>query len=143
MEYKKQGHCVYYAKYHLVLVTKYRKKIFNEGVQEYLKKVLKQVSTKYPEIWIDKIETDEDHAHILVSIPPKLSVSKVVGIIKSNSGREVREKYEFLSKVYWGTSGIWSDGYFVSTVGINEEIIRRYIEYQGREDCGQAKLEMV
>lgn len=75
-----------------------------------------------------------------VVIPPKFSVSHVVRIIKSNTSKDLKRKFPFLKDVYWRTDGIWSDGYFASTVGINEEIIRNYIENQGKEDSGQAKL---
>ena len=53
----------------------------------------------------------------------------------------MRKKFPFLNDVYWGDDGIWSSGYFVSTIGLNEEMIRKYIEMQGREDDGQALLE--
>jgi putative transposase len=70
----------------------------------------------------------------------KFSVSQAVRIIKSNTSRDLKKKFPFLKDVYWGTDGIWSDGYFVSTVGINEHVIKNYIENQGKEDSGQAKL---
>ena len=69
-----------------------------------------------------------------------MSVSQVVRIIKSNTSKDLKKKFGFLKDVYWGTDGIWSDGYFVSTVGVNEEIIKKYIERQGQEDSGQAQL---
>ena len=65
----------------------------------------------------------------------------VVRIIKSNTGKALRDKFDFLSQVYHGVSGVWSDGYFVSTVGVNEETIANYVRMQGKEDSGQAKLE--
>ena len=83
---------------------------------------------------------DRDHVHILLSIPPKMSVGSVVRIIKSNTGNSMKKKFDFLKKIYQGNDGIWSDGYFVSTTGINESIISHYIQYQGKEDCGQAQL---
>lgn len=132
---------MYYTEYHVVITTKYRKKVFNEGVKEYFKVVLKRVREHYPEVLITEVNTDEDHAHLLVSVPPKMAVGKVIGIIKANTGKALREKFGFLKEVYWGMSGVWSDGYFVSTVGINEAMIRKYIQYQGKEDDGQAKLE--
>ena len=70
-----------------------------------------------------------------------MPAGKVVGILKSNTARDMKKKFPFLREVYWGTESIWSGGYFVSTVGVNEDVIRRYIEMQGREDVGQAKLE--
>ena len=101
---------------------------------------IKEVKDHYPEIDILEIEHDKDHVHMLVSIPPKMSVGKVVGLLKANTSRCLKEKFPFLKEVYWGTDGVWSEGYFVSTVGIDEEIIRKYIQYQGQEDSGQAQL---
>jgi len=68
-------------------------------------------------------------------------VGNAVRIIKTNIVKGLKQKFPFLKEVYWGTDGIWSDGYFVSTVGINEAIIRKYIENQAKEDSGQAMLE--
>ena len=70
-----------------------------------------------------------------------MKVSEVVRIIKCNTGKALREKFEFLGKVYYGMSGVWSDGYFVSTVGVNEKVVSNYVKMQGQEDSGQAKLE--
>jgi len=75
-------------------------------------------------------------------IPPKYTVSKAVETIKKNTSRSLREKFRFLDKVYWNDKGIWGKGYFVSTVGINEQVIRKYVELQGKEDAGQAQLEL-
>lgn len=105
-----------------------------------MKDRLKQVKDHYPEIDILEINHDKDHIHLLVVIPPKFSVGQAVRILKSNTSRDLKKKFAFLKDVYWGTDGIWSDGYFVSTVGINEEVIKQYIENQGKEDSGQAQL---
>ena len=140
MDYKKQGHCVYYNRYHLVIATKYRRKILKAGFGEYLKNTIIGIGKQTPEIEIIEINTDADHVYILLSIPPKLSVSEVVKILKAKTGLRMRQKFPFLDKVYWGQEGIWSRGYFVSTVGISEATIRKYIEMQGQEDSGQALL---
>ena len=141
MEYRKQAHAVYYTRYHVVVSTKYRRKIFKEGVGEYLEKLVLDISKSHPDIEILEVNTDLDHVHFLISIPPKYSVSEVVGKIKANTGRKMRKKFKFLDQVYWGVKGIWSIGYFVSTVGINESVIKKYIENQSQEDSGQVKLE--
>ena len=73
--------------------------------------------------------------------PPKYAVSKVVETIKKNTSRSLSSKFAFLKKVYWDKKGIWGKEYFVSTVGINEEVIRRYVQSQEKEETGQAKLE--
>jgi putative transposase len=72
----------------------------------------------------------------------KMRVSDVVRYIKSNTGRLMKKKFEYMRKAYWGVDGIWSDGYFVSTVGVNETVIQKYIQKQGQEDRGQAQLEL-
>jgi len=140
VEYKKQSNCIYHCNYHIVIVTKYRRGVLNGGVLAYIKECLNRMVEYWPEVEILKMNHDEDHIHMLVSIPPKMSVGKIVGIIKSNTARDMKKRFAFLKEVYWGTESIWSGGYFVSTVGASEEAIRRYIEMQGKEDSGQAKL---
>ena len=142
MEYRKQAHVTYYTDYHLVFVTKYRRKVLKQGMGDYLKESMKSVVRIFPEVEILTQQTDEDHIHQLVSIPPKYSVAEVVRYLKGKSAYLMRRKFPFLDKVYYGIDGIWSDGYCVSTVGVNEETIRRYIDRQGREDSGQATLEL-
>lgn len=110
------------------------------GAKEYLKKIVKGISKYYPDIEIKEINTDLNHMHLLISIPPKFAVSKVVNMIKSNAGRRIRERFKFLDKLYTRQEGIWSVGYFVSTVGVNEKIIKQYIKNQGDEDQGQTKF---
>ncbi len=79
--------------------------------------------------------------HLTIEFPPKYSGAYVVETIKKNTSRHLKRKFKFLSKVYWDGGGVWSVGYFFSTVGVNEKVIRNYIEHQGREDSGQAQLE--
>lgn len=102
---------------------------------------LREVQKYYPDWHFAEIGIDKDHVHVRMVIPPKCSVSFVVEMIKENTSRRLREKCWFLDKVYWDRSGIWSSGYFMSTVGLTEEIIRRYVARQGKEDTGQAQLE--
>lgn len=107
---------------------------------DFVAGVMKRVCKNYPEIELIEVNTDEDHIHLLVSIPPKMSVSKAVNLLKSNSARAMRLKFPFIKTMFDKEIGIWSDGYFVSTVGINEEQIRLYIEHQGKEDSGQTSI---
>jgi putative transposase len=124
-----------------VIVTKYRRQIFNAGSFGYFCEEMKGVIYDgMPEVEVIEMNHDKDHIHLLLSIPPKMRVSDVVRRIKSTTGRLLKRKFEYMRKAYWGVDGIWSDGYFVSTVGLNEEIIKRCIERQGAEDRGQAQL---
>ena len=142
MELVKLSHCVYQCDYHIVLVTRYRRKVFNEGIFTYIEKKLAEITEHYPLIRIKTVNHDKDHIHMLVSIPPTIGVGKVVGIIKQNTSREMKQKFPFLTQIYWGTDGVWSDGYFVSTVGVDENVIQAYIENQGKKDAGQTKFEI-
>ena len=82
-----------------------------------------------------------DHIHLLMIIPPKYAVSDVVGQIKGVTSSNLRKKFSWLKKVYWKKNIVWSPGYFVSTVGVDEEKIIKYIRWQQSQDSGQAKLE--
>ncbi len=101
---------------------------------------LDEIRKNYPEIEYIERNIQPDHVHLVVSFPPKYSIAQVVQIMKQNTGKALRDKFEYLRKRYYGKGGIWSAGYFVSTVGLDEETIRRYVRYQEQEDLGQAKL---
>ena len=79
---------------------------------------------------------------MVMIIPPKYAVSEVVGKMKGITSSELRKKYGWLRKRYWKENIVWSPGYFVSTVGIDEEQILKYVQWQGRQDEGQAKLDL-
>lgn len=126
--------------YHIVWIHRYRYKVLVDGVDEYLKIKMDEVRKTYPEIEYLERNIQSGHVHIVISFPPKYSIAKVVQIIKQNTGRALYEKFEFIRKRYWDRGGIWSVGYFVSTVGLDEKTILEYVKYQEREDLGQAKL---
>ncbi len=86
---------------------------------------------------------DQDHIHLLVSIPPTRPVGMVVRTLKTSTAQALNDKFPHLRAVYWGTRSIWPAGYFVSTVGINEDVIRRYIQNQGQDDAGQTNVKLV
>ena len=142
MRVRKSAHTVYKTQYHVVVVTKYRRKILGKGVSQYLRVIFQEIRKFRPEVEFVEIGVDRDHVHLHMVIPPKYAVSDIVGMMKSNTARRMKEKFPFLEKVYWGTDSIWSRGFFVSTVGINEQTIRNYVRWQGQEDFGQAQLEL-
>ena len=139
---RKSAHTVYKTQYHVVWVTKYRRKILNAGVSGYVRIKLLEITKLTPDIEFIEIGIDKDHLHLHMIIPPKYSVSRVVARMKSNTAKELKKKFSFLKDVYWGTESIWSKGYFVSTVGIDEATISNYVRMQGKEDSGQAELEL-
>lgn len=140
MELRRQAHCVYRCMYHVVWIPRYRYEVLVKGVDKYLEVKLDEIRKRYPEVEYIERDIQPDHVHVVVSFPPKYSIAQVVGVMKANTGKALREKFEFLRQRYWGRGGIWSVGYFVSTVGLDEETIRRYVRYQEKEDLGQAKL---
>jgi putative transposase len=140
MELINLSHCVYFCDYHIVLVTKYRKKLFNEGIFTYFDKKLAEITEHYPLVQFKKVNHDQDHIHMLVSIPPTMRVGQVVGLIKQNTSRGLKQKFPFIKQTYWGTDAVWSEGYYVTTVGADEAAIQKYIEEQGKKDAGQTKF---
>lgn len=140
METRRQAHCVYRCQYHVVWIPRYRYKVLVKGVDEYLKQKLKEIRKDYPEIELLMINVQPDHVHLITSFPPKYSIAKVVQVLKQNTGRALKDRFQFLRERYFGGGGIWSVGYFVSTIGLDERMIKKYVEHQGKEDSGQAKL---
>ena len=82
-----------------------------------------------------------DHIHMVMVIPPKYAVSEVIGKIKCWTAKELRKKFGWLGKVFWNENIVWSPGYFVATVGLDEQEILAYVKWQGRQDSGQVELE--
>ena len=101
-----------------------------------------EVTEHYPLIRFKEVNHDKDHIHMLLSVPPTMSVGKVIGLVKQNMARRLKQKFPFLKEVYWGTDSIWSEGYFVSTVGVNDSVIKKYIQEQGKKDAGQTLFEL-
>jgi putative transposase len=142
MEIRYSGHGVYRTEYHIVWIPKYRRRILNPGVRGYLNKLFPKVLRELPGCEIVEMHIQVDHLHVVMVIPPKYTVSSVIGRIKQFTAKHLREKFEWLSKVYWKERMVWSPGNFVSTVGLNEEQILKYVKWQELQDSGQAKLEI-
>ncbi|AKM82674.1 TPA: IS200/IS605 family transposase [Candidatus Berkelbacteria bacterium] len=126
-------HSCYQHQYRIVWGTKCRRKYLKEYVKIELIKNLKETIKKYPTLEIIEINTNEDHLHLQIEIPPDLSVAAVVRILKSKSSLALKKKFKFIREIYLDSS-IWSVGYFSSTIGLNEKQIRKYIKWQGKED---------
>ena len=137
MEYKVSSHTVYKLTYHIVWVCKYRRRILKPGVTKYIEKLLRGLLRSMPGTAIETIGFDLDHLHMVMEIPPRYSIAAVMGELKSRSSSRLRKKFDWLAKVYWKENVVWSPGYFVSSIGADEATIKRYVEYQGRQDSGQ------
>ncbi len=139
MQVRYSAHGAYHHQYHIVWIPKYRKRILKGEVKRFIEEHLFEIQHYHPDIEIEKYSIREDHIHLIVIIPPRYSVSGIVGKIKSNTSREVRKKFNWIRRIYWRDE-FWSRGFFSSTVGINEEVIRKYLEFQEKIDKGQMQL---
>ena len=142
METRLSGHGAYRTEYHVVWIPKYRRRILNPGVEGYIKKVLPKVLKTMPGCEVFEMNIQVDHIHMVMVIPPKYAVSDVIGKIKRYTASKLRDKFTWLEKVYWKERVVWSPGYFVSTIGLDENQIINYVRWQGEQDSGQAKLEL-
>ncbi len=136
-DYRRTSHSVYLCDYHIVFPTKFRYAVITPELWKYLYGKLVEITDHYKTIYIKEANHDKDHIHLLLSIPPQMSVGSVIRLIKTNTARQIKTKFPILRKHYWGTDSLWSEGYFVSTVGITAETIKRYIANQGDLDAGQ------
>ena len=129
MAYRKSSHSVYELKYHLVWITKYRKRVLSGPVGVRLREMLRETCASL-DVEIEKGHVSADHVHMLVSVPPHLAVSKLVQSMKGRSSRKLLAEYRHLKKQFWGRH-LWARGYFVCTTGnVTDEIIKEYIANQ-------------
>ena len=140
MRFRKSSHSIYRTEYHLVWIPRYRRKIFVKGVKQYAEQILVSIPDLAPDIEVIKLNVQVDHIHMVVVIPPRIAVADVVSFIKTQSAKILKAKFPFLKKVYIGQEGLWSRGYCVSSVGLNEKEVLRYVEYQAKDDKGQLQL---
>lgn len=137
MRMRQLNHSTYQHQYHIVWGTRYRRKILKPYVLAELKKSLYATVKKYPTLWIEAMNVDDDHVHLQIEVPPNIAVSDVVGRLKAVSSRHLRSKFKFIREIYLEKDGIWSVGYFSSTVGLDEVKVKNYIAWQGTKDKPQ------
>lgn len=130
-EYHKKSKKKYLLQCHLIFVTKYRKNILGIFREELLK-VFEHIS-KRSNFVIKEMEIDSNHIHFLIDYEPKISITSIVRKLKQESTKNIWElQKSFLSLHYWKHKTLWSDGYFVCSIGnANEEVIKNYIRNQG------------
>ena len=131
-DYDSLNHSTWECKYHIVWLPKYRRKRLYESIRKDLAQEIKRLAA-CRECKIVEGHMMSDHIHMLIEIPPKYSVAQVMGYIKGKSAIYIARKYGEREK-YFSGQHFWARGYFVSTVGRNEEMIRKYIQNQEAED---------
>ena len=132
------AHTTWDCKYHLVFAPKYRRKIFYGQHKAAIGKILRQLCD-WKGVKIIEAEVCPDHIHMLVSIPPKYSVSQIMGYLKGKSSLMIFEKYANL-KYKYGNRHFWCRGYYVDTVGRNKKAIEKYIRNQLQQDYEDDQL---
>lgn len=132
-KFKKLSHVIYYHVYHIVWTPKYRYKVLRGSLSEFLEENLRMLC-EWKKVEILELSIQPDHVHIVVSVPPRLSISQLMGILKGKTAIKIFKSYPGLKKKpYWGNH-FWARGYCSSTVGLEEEKIRKYVKFQEQQE---------
>ena len=133
MELKRNSNAVYILNYHLILVVKYRKKVFtNNEIVERTKELMRKISAEN-DVEVINQECGDDHIHLMISTKPTTQLTKYVNLLKGHSARALRKEYDF-SDVLYGDS-FWSDSYYLATCGnVSIDTLYNYIDNQRKKD---------
>lgn len=127
--FKMLSHVVWHCQYHIIWTPKYRFRVMEGPVAQEVYNCIRLFAGQL-ECEIQELNIQKDHVHLLVMVPPKVSISQFMGTVKGRTAIRIFKQFPFLKKKpYWGNH-FWAEGYFVDTVGFNEEMIRKYIKYQ-------------
>ena len=131
--FKKLSHVIYYHVYHIVWTPKYRYRVLEGEVKIFLDNQIRSLC-EWKKIEILEMNIQPDHVHVVLSVPPKLSISNLMGILKGKTAIKIFKSFSGLKKrPYWGNH-FWSRGYCSSTVGLDEKKIRKYVKYQEQQE---------
>ena len=132
-QYKRLSHTVWMCKYHIIFCPKYRYKILQGSTEVFVRNTLYKLCSQKDQITIEEINIQPDHVHLIISIPPKYSVSETMGFLKGKLAMKLFQEQKQLSKKYWGRH-IWARGYCVSSIGLDEEKIKKYVKWQQEKE---------
>ena len=138
--YRSLNHTKWECKYHVVFIPKYRKRRIYGGIRRYLGRVLRRLAEQR-ESRVEEGHLMPDHVHMMISIPPKYSVSQVIGYIKGKSAIHIAREFAGRKRNFVGQH-FWARGYYVTTVGRDEAVIREYIRQQEQDDRLQEQLRL-
>jgi putative transposase len=131
--FKRLSHTVYECKYHIIFCPKYRFRIFKNEIAEYTKQRIYVLCNQKDLLEVLELNVQEDHIHMVIWIPPKYSISSVMGYLKGKLALRLFQRYENLGKRYWGRH-LWARGYCVSAIGLDETQIRSYVKWQEKQE---------
>ena len=128
MSWRAGSHAKFDCKYHLVWCPKRRRLLRNPDVRAYVTKCFRAIAEEF-NFWIDELAVEHDHVHLFLEFPPKYSIARVVGILKSISASRTFDRFPELRQKFW-SGELWEDGYAARTVGdrVTSDLIRRYIK---------------
>lgn len=131
--FKRLSHSIYECKYHVVFCPKYRYRIFSEEIAEYTRQQIYGLLKQKEDVEVLELNIQPDHVHLVMSVAPKYAISSLMGYLKGKLAIRLFERYERLGRKFWGRH-LWSRGYCVSTVGIDEEMVRQYVRWQEQRE---------
>jgi len=129
MRYKRLSHSVWLCTYHIVFCPKYRYGILEGKAEVFVRNEFYKLCGQKDQVTIEELNLQKDHVHMILSIPPKYAVSDIVGFLKGKTAIRLFQNQKELTRRYWGRH-IWARGYCVSTIGLNETQIRKYVKWQ-------------
>ena len=119
--------------YHIVWTPKYRYRVLEGEIKLEVEHCIKSFAQQ-KKCMIEELDVQDDHVHLIIRVPPKISISDLLGILKGRTAIRIFNKFWYLKQqTYWGNH-FWSTGYGVNTVGLDEEMIRKYVKYQEKKD---------
>ena len=139
--FKKLSHTIWHCQYHIVWVPKYRYRILTGPIRDWVHEAVQSICS-YAGCEVTQLNVQQDHAHLIVMVAPKISVSDFMGRLKGQSSIRLFKRFKDLrKKPYWGNH-FWSKGYCVDTIGLDAEMIEKYVKYQEQKERYIEQLEL-
>jgi len=131
--YRKLSHTIWYCKYHVIFCPKYRFRVLKGELKEYSCQQFYSLVKQKDMVEIEEMNIQPDNVHMIISIPPKYSISSIMGFMKGKCAINLFKHFDWLGKRFWGRH-FWAKGYCVSTIGFDEEQIKAYVKYQKKKE---------
>jgi putative transposase len=132
-QFKRLSHTIYECKYHIMFCPKYRYRIFADEKGDYVRQQIYILCKQKEDVEVLELNVMPDQVHLVISLAPKYAVSEFMGYLKGKIALRLFQQYESLGRRYWGRH-LWARGYCVSTVGLDEEKVRKYVQWQEQEE---------
>ena len=140
--FRKLSHTVWECKYHLVWIPKYRYRVLTDQVRRYTHNSIRELCRRRC-VDVEELNVRPDHVHLLVMIPPKVSISQFLGRLKGQTSMRLFHQFRHLKKKpYWGNH-FWAKGYCVDTVGLDTDMIRKYVRYQEKKERQLEQMQLI